>query len=425
MLAIQGLVLINQVLGDNLPALVNKVKPAIVTIIVYDQQKRVIGSGSGFFINKEGHLITNHHVLFNSYTSAIVTYEGKNYPITRVIAANENSDLIKVAVDIPLKEYRWIEVAHDLLAPAEHVMVIGSPMGLDQTISDGIVSFVPKQIDCGTRLTVGNSIQITAPISSGSSGSPVIDMKGKVVGVATFMFVKGQNLNFAAPGKCILNLSEEKIDKPLSEWSYEAKKKILSRAEQLYKNKNYEMAIVAYEEIIKSNPNLSEAYYGLGKVYTSFMIVNSAVNSLDIEKNPLGYRAIGAFKEAIRINPDFAEAHCELGSTYDLLLRLPEAVNHLKIAIALKPNYVDAHYNLGVVFIHLGNKSDALNELRIVKELDSEQAQWLEFLFDWFEGRRAERRKEEHEIFENNKQKTDDGVRIYKDKKGTIVITDQ
>jgi len=439
------LILFDRALGnENLPKLVKEIQPAIVTVKTYDPNNRLIGVGSGFFLNKKGHLITNRHVLVNAHTSEVVTSDGKHYPILRVLDANQYSDLIKVVVDIPENEIQWLKVTKDLPSPAEHVIVIGSPRGLSQTISDGIVSFVPKQTACEMPLTVNNSIQITAPISQGSSGSPVVNMKGEVIGVATFMFVKGQNLNFAAPGKCVLNLSEEKIDKPLSKWTYATKKEILSRAEQLSKNKKHEMAIAAYKEIIKSNPNLAEAHYGIGKVYSTLVYYKEwlpkqkrtvYINSLDIEE--MKYRAIGAFKEAIRINPDFAEAHYKLGLIYYQLFRIPETVSHLKIAIALKPDYAAAYGHLGLVYANMGDIRLARKQLMVLKKLEKSRAGTEDiraaesasvyaelFILEFSIDRAEERKRKEHETFKRNKQRTDDGVRIYKDKNGTIVITD-
>jgi len=88
----------------------------------------------------------------------------------------------------------------------ERIIVYGSPLGLEKTVSDGIVSAIREVPGHGTL------IQITAPISPGSSGSPVLNMKGEVIGIATFQFIKGKNLNFAIPSKRVarLNLIEEK-----------------------------------------------------------------------------------------------------------------------------------------------------------------------------------------------------------------------
>ena len=102
-------------------------------------------------------------------------------------------------MDIPDKDVKWIEVVEDLPSVAERILVVGSPMGLEQTVNEGIVSAV-REVP-----SVGKILQISAPISPGSSGSPVINMKGEVIGVATFQLIEGQNLNFAIPGMAVLD----------------------------------------------------------------------------------------------------------------------------------------------------------------------------------------------------------------------------
>ena len=117
-----------------------------------------------------------------------------------VVAENPSLDLVKVFVDIPEELPIAIDVAREPPDIAERVLVVGSPMGLEQTVTEGIISAIRELPDVGTIY------QITAPISPGSSGSPIINMKGKVVGVTSFFLQKGQNLNFGIPGKYVLDL---------------------------------------------------------------------------------------------------------------------------------------------------------------------------------------------------------------------------
>lgn len=183
----------------NLTNLAKRVQPSVVTIITYDMNNKELGLGSGFFIDNIGHLITNYHVLRGAYFAEAKTYDGKRYPIKLVVGESNFLDLIKVLVDIPDKDVKWIEVVEDLPSVAERILVVGSPMGLEQTVNEGIVSAV-REVP-----SVGKILQISAPISPGSSGSPVINMKGEVIGVATFQLIEGQNLNFAIPGMAVLD----------------------------------------------------------------------------------------------------------------------------------------------------------------------------------------------------------------------------
>ena len=142
--------------GTELTKLVNKIRPAVVTVVVYDINQKVANIGSGFFIDKYGHLITNYHVLDGQYTAEVKTADGNTYPIKLIVADNKAIDLVKVLVDIPPKKFKWIKTAHRLPSIAEQILVVGSPMGLDQTVSEGIVSSIRKipSRDTAFQLTV-------------------------------------------------------------------------------------------------------------------------------------------------------------------------------------------------------------------------------------------------------------------------------
>jgi S1-C subfamily serine protease len=128
--------------ATKLTRLVKKIQPAVVTVIAYDMNNNVANIGTGFFADKNGELITNHHVLIGKYGAEVRTSDGKTYPVTSVVAENKPADLVKVLVGIPAGKFRWLEVSGDLPAIAQRVVVVGSPMGLDQTVSEGIVSSI-------------------------------------------------------------------------------------------------------------------------------------------------------------------------------------------------------------------------------------------------------------------------------------------
>ena len=250
---------------NDLPALVRSIRPAIVTVVVYDIDRNVANIGTGFFIDRSGHMITNHHVLVGKYSAEIRTFDGKTYPIDRVVSVNPSADLIKVSVDIPSNEVWWINVSPKLPAIAEQIVVVGSPMGLEQTVSEGIISSI-RSIPA-----VGNFFQMSAPISRGSSGSPVVNMHGEVVGVATFQFLQGQNLNFAISSQSILELETRPGRQTLSEWTYEsAADKSQLTAELCQKGYSFSIngedqkALQYFQKATEANPKDSLAWAGLG-----------------------------------------------------------------------------------------------------------------------------------------------------------------
>ena len=193
---------------EELTEIVRKVGSSTILIVTYDKEGNPTGQGSGFFISQEGEVITNRHVILNAMYAEIRTVQGEVYPITHVLAEDKEGDIARVLVDIPRGKVKPLTVSVSTPEAGERIVVIGNPFGLEGTVADGIVSAVRDVSD------FGRIIQITAPISPGSSGSPVVNMKGEVVGVATFQLMEGQNLNFAIPSERIANL-ELNRGKPL------------------------------------------------------------------------------------------------------------------------------------------------------------------------------------------------------------------
>jgi S1-C subfamily serine protease len=187
--------------AQDVSSIYRNIGPSVVVVQRYDEKKQKTGIGTGFFVSSGGNVVTNHHVLRGATSADIRVSSGKVYPVRNVMAEDPENDLIMVSVEIPPYEVQPLTVRASLPAIGERVVVIGSPMGLDQTVSDGIVSAI-RDLQ-GSRKV----IQITAPISPGSSGSPVVNMKGDVIAVACALLANGQNLNFGIPSERISSLS--------------------------------------------------------------------------------------------------------------------------------------------------------------------------------------------------------------------------
>ncbi len=192
-------------------------------------------------------MITNYHVLQGASSAEIKTADGKTYPITYIVAGDEQNDVIRLSVNIPSQYVYPLSLSKTIPEVGERIIVYGSPLGLENTVSDGIVSAIRDIPD------YGRIIQITAPISPGSSGSPVLNMQGEVIGIATFQMVEGQNLNFAIPSEKIasLNLKEEKkifITEEL--FGQESKVKKDSDYDEAYKKALYFMDKEEYEKAL-------------------------------------------------------------------------------------------------------------------------------------------------------------------------------
>ncbi len=332
-----------------LPAIVKKIEPSTVFILTYDMDGKILSQGSGFFISVDGDIVTNRHVLQGANRAEVKTADGKAYPLKEILAEDKEGDLIRCSVEIPRNAVRPLSVSVSPPEVGERVIVIGNPLGLERTVADGIVSAV-REIPA-----FGKIIQISAPISPGSSGSPVVNMKGEVIGVATFQIVEGQNLNFAIPVERVTKLTPGK-GVPLAEWGAGSIEEWRASAEGLYFTglmslwkEDYRSALPYFEEAVKKNPRYAEAHFQIGYC--------------NVE---LGHHteAIEAFKQIIRINPDYAMAHLGLGLAYYKLGRHTEAIESYKQAIRIKPDLAEAHYGLGMAYGELGRYTEAIESYK-------------------------------------------------------------
>ncbi len=326
--------------ADDLTELVKSIQPAVATVVAYDANNNVANIGSGFFVNKYGHLITNHHVLVGKFGAEIRTADGSTYRVRTVVAESQETDLIKVSVDIPPEKVRWLSVSYQVPPVAQQVVVVGSPMGLEQSVSDGIISSVRKIPGLGTFF------QMSAPISPGSSGSPVVNMKGKVVGVASFQFLRGQNLNFAIASKSIRDLKVKPSAQSLSEWTFSTSDQKPRLAAELCR-KGYSLSVNGQDQkalqyfklATENDPGSTTAWYGLGYCYAG---KNSHTE------------AIAAYKQAIQTNPNNEESHYHLGNYYNQIGRYDEAIKSFKQVVALNSEFEAAYFKLGIIYNNMG-----------------------------------------------------------------------
>ena len=162
--------------------------------------KTATGIGSGFFISDQGYVVTNKHVLSDTSKAEIKTAAGNVYKINRIIAEDQDGDLVIASSDTPASEAFPVILTGNLPEVGEKIIVIGNPLGLEQTVSDGIVSAVRR------NQKAVEFIQVTAPISAGNSGGPLLNMRGEVIGVAAFQYRQGQNLNFCVAAERLIDL---------------------------------------------------------------------------------------------------------------------------------------------------------------------------------------------------------------------------
>ena len=337
---------------ESLPTLVKRVKPSVVAISTYDSAGEALMTGSGFFL-RPGQVVTNLHVVRGAVRAEIKTLDGKGkvFPVNGILAVDEEGDLALLSVEMPLERSRRSELATELPDEGEPIFVIGNPLKLEGSVSDGIVSAV-REVPNSYRI-----IQITAPISHGNSGSPVFNLQGQVLGVVTVKVTNGQNINLALEAARVAGLRAGKLQ-PLTELSPKNK----DVAESLYRSGiesmwlgNYDNAVGYFENAANKNPKRAEAWVQVGYC---------KVKQGKIQE------AIRAYSQALQLKPEDAEIHNKLGDAYYYSGRLREAIESYTEAARLQPDRAETFYNLAIAYFESGNPSMAASEARILQKLD-------------------------------------------------------
>lgn len=179
-----------------------KNQKSVVLIETRDKFGRSIGQGSGFVICKNGFIVTNYHVLENGYSATIKFIDGSTYDNVSLVAKDREKDLTIIKVP-SRKSLPFLYLGNsDKVRVGDIIVAIGNPLGYEGTVSDGRISAIRERK--GIKY-----FQITAPISPGSSGGPLFNIYGEVIGITTAFAPFGQNLNFAIPINYLKLLAKE------------------------------------------------------------------------------------------------------------------------------------------------------------------------------------------------------------------------
>jgi len=362
---------------DFLPELVRRIKPSAVAIETFDAKGSTLSRGSGFFIAPD-RIITNRHVIEKSSRVEVLLLNGKKYPVRGVIAIDGEGDIALLKVDIPAALAIPLPIVRTVPAEGESIVVVGNPYGLEGSVSNGIVSAV-REIS-----GYGKIIQITAPISPGSSGSPVVNMSGQVIGIATLQAEQGQGLNFAVPSERILQLKVNDVQS-FSSLTAETTKNKRSSAERLYSQgvaqlsrDDYARAVTYFEKAAELDPNYAEAWYQAGFSYGILGRHNDALRAsrqaaklrpdwaqtytnIGASSYALGQfkDAAEAYRQAIRLDDDNPDTLYSLGLTLNKLNRTDEEILSYKRAVAVKPDHANALERMGLAYFRQKRYAEA------------------------------------------------------------------
>jgi tetratricopeptide (TPR) repeat protein len=367
---------------DLLPELVRRIKPSAVAIETFDVRGEKLSRGSGFFIDAD-RIVTNRHVIENAHRAEVHTSAGNVLPVKGVLAVDAEGDIALLKIDLPAPQIRPLPLDKTSPQEGESVVVIGNPLGLEGSVTNGIVSAV-RDIP-----TFGRIIQITAPISSGSSGSPVVNMQGQVIGIATLQITGGQSVNFAIPSERISQLQVSTI-MSLPELVANTGRNKRAKAVQFFRDglsflskDDCEKAVAYFDKAVESDSQYAEAWAQSGfcneKLGRHAEALEASKKAVSLRPSAESYFNIGlasfylkqykesvdAYRQAIKLDPyNAADAHYALGLVYRDWGKADEEIQSYKQAIRLRPDYVVAYERLGARYLRSKKYNEAVEIFR-------------------------------------------------------------
>jgi hypothetical protein len=326
--------------------IVAKAKPAVVAIERIDTINDRVSQGSGWFCGDGKTVVTNSHVLKGTY-NVLKVYNvatGKEYTIDHVNYLNSKDDVAALTV----REANDAFLAISDVAPVEgsSVTVIGNPMEHFGTVTTGVVSALR------TDPKAGSVMQISAPVSPGSSGSPVLNDNGEVIGMVWGGDTENDahDLNYAVPQDVLksdlIGISVFNIGSPLAFATLPS-------------------AQTSTTVTATPTPALDRPRNNTAKVY--FDNGNAFYDKKEYDK------AINAYTEAIRLDPNYAIAYYNRGLAYSNLGKFDKAISDYSHAIRVDPNFTLAYVNRGAAYSIQGNRAKANADFATAKRLEAAQ----------------------------------------------------
>jgi putative serine protease PepD len=170
--------------------------------------------GSGWVYDSDGHIVTNNHVVANATSISVMFSDGSKYS-AKLVGADPSTDLAVIKVNAPSSKLHPLSLGDSSkLEVGDGVVAIGSPFGLDETVTSGIVSALDRDISSTNNFTISGAIQTDAAINHGNSGGPLLNMAGQVVGVTTQIESDSggnEGVGFAVPSNTISSVASSLV----------------------------------------------------------------------------------------------------------------------------------------------------------------------------------------------------------------------
>jgi S1-C subfamily serine protease len=169
------------------------------------------GTGSGFIIDQEGHIVTNNHVVEEADEVHVTLADGTRIP-AEVVGTDPYNDLAVIKIDVPPDKLYPVELGSSMdLRVGQRAIAIGNPFGLDRTLTTGVISSLGRPLEVESGQVIYDVIQTDAAINPGNSGGPLLDSRGLVIGVNTAIQTGAENIGFAVPVDTVKRVVPELI----------------------------------------------------------------------------------------------------------------------------------------------------------------------------------------------------------------------
>jgi S1-C subfamily serine protease len=171
------------------------------------------GTGSGFILDSEGHVVTNYHVIEGADSINVTLSDETTVPAT-VVGVDPPNDLALLKIEASPEQLYPVELGEsDSLRVGQRAIAIGNPFGLERTLTVGVISALGRPMQTGDNSVIYNVVQTDAAINPGNSGGPLLDSRGRVIGVNTAIWEGGEGIGFAVPVDTVKRVIPELIER--------------------------------------------------------------------------------------------------------------------------------------------------------------------------------------------------------------------